>query len=201
MTDHGQRYSKVAAALHWAMAILIIANILIGLGFPDPLPGQKYSPKPLLPLHITIGMMLVILSFVRVGWRLTHQPPPHPPGMRKWEVTAASITHWAIYFMIVAMPLSGWLILSSHKRTTFLRGVAKEPWPRVPFLNRLSESVLHTWHENWVTVHVFLTEYLMVALLALHVGAVIKHHLIDRDPVLMRMIPWRRAATPEEPLP
>lgn len=191
-------YGRVAVSFHWIIAILIITNILIGLDFPDPLPGQKIAGKPLLGLHISIGLLVLVLSVARLGWRLLHRSPPHDPAMKRGEVLAAGATHLLFYIMMIGIPLTGWLIMSAHKMPKSkldLFGVV--PWPHFP-IQFLSPTTLDGIHGLVTDMHGIMGTWLLPALLALHVGAVIKHHLIDHDPILWRMLPLRRYSQPSE---
>ena len=184
------RYGKVAALLHWTIAILIIVNVLIGWDFPDPLPGQRFSPKPLLPLHVSLGLLVMILSIVRLGWRLSHRAPPMPGSMPRWERRAAHLAHLAFYGLMIGMPFTGWLVLSAHKvHKNSLSVFSVIPWPHFPGFTILPEDLVHTLHDLAVDVHALLSLWLFPAMLALHIGAVVKHHLVDKDPVLLRMMP------------
>lgn len=184
------RYSGVAIALHWAIAVLILINVAIGIDFADPAPGQSFVPRPLMPLHITIGIAVLLLSLARLGWRLTHAPPPHAPGMRGWEKTLASAAHWLFYGLIVGMPLTGWLVLSAVPRTDWLPGVIGFQWPRVPFMHAMEPAQMKLVHDLLAELHIFLATWIFLALLALHVAAIVKHHVFDRDPVIRRMWPF-----------
>lgn len=192
MAAMNERYSGVAMALHWAVAILVLANLAIGLDFPEPAPGQSFAPKPLMPLHITIGISVLLLSIARLAWRLTHTPPPHAPGMRQWEKTLASAAHWLFYGLIVGIPLTGWLVLSASSRTDWLKGVFGFQWPRVPFMHAVAPTQMQAVHDLLAQLHVFLATWILISMLALHLGAIIKHHVFDKDPIIRRMWPFMK---------
>jgi cytochrome b561 len=182
------RYGNVAVLLHWLIALFIIANVIIGLDFPHPEPGNPFPTKPLLPLHISLGLSVLVLSVLRLLWRLAHKPPPHPPTMKRWEIRLAGLTHIVFYALILAMPLTGWAILSAWviPRPLSVFGI---PVPALPINGGLNEQQLTVLHDQIVVVHELLTLYVLEGLLLLHVGAVIKHHLFDKDPTLKRMLP------------
>jgi cytochrome b561 len=186
--DGNNRYGNVAVFLHWIIALFIIANVYIGLDFPQREPGGPFPPKPLLPLHISLGLSVLVLSVVRLLWRLAHKPPPHPPTMKGWEIKLAGVAHVAFYFLIIAMPMSGWAILSAHVNARWL-SLFGIPVPPLPVGGGMSEAEVEVLHDQFVEVHEILTLYVLVALLALHVGAVLKHHLFDKDPTIKRMLP------------
>jgi cytochrome b561 len=185
---HGARYGNVAVLLHWIVAVLILANVAIGLDFPHHEPGQPFPPKPLLPLHISLGLSVLVLSIVRLLWRLAHRPPPHPSRMKRWEVLLANIAHAAFYALIVAMPLSGWAVLSAHQNAKWL-SLFGIPWPPLPIAGDLSREAVDATHDLFVDVHSWLSVQISMVMLALHVGAVVKHHVFDNEPALKRMTP------------
>ncbi|NOW44731.1 cytochrome b561 [Novosphingobium sp. SG751A] len=185
-------YSYGAIGLHWLMAVILLANIIIGWTFPEAMPGQKYSPKPLLPLHISLGLSALILIVPRIMWRITHRPPPHNPAMATWERIAASLGHMGLYALMLAVPFSGWLVLSAHKvQKSKLMFFGLFEFPHFPVFPSLPPADVLWWHDTMVTVHGVLASWVLPVLITLHVGAVVKHHLVDRDPVLRRMWPER----------
>jgi len=170
------RYSTGAIWFHWTIALLVLVNLFIGLFHESLLDGFDGA----MPLHKSIGLLVLVLTIGRLGWRLAHQPPALPPGMPGWEKTAAHAMHWTLYALLLIMPLTGW-IMSSHTRV---------PHPiwffglfQVPFLpvTRGAAGVAHESHE--------LLGYLMTALVVLHIAAALRHHLILRNSVLLRMFP------------
>lgn len=108
----GARYTRGAVLLHWAIAVLILFNLAaFAYAAHDFDPGAR---KILMPMHVSAGMTVLLLTAVRIVWRLLHQPPPHPPSFAKWEDRLATLTHFALYAAMVLMPLTGWMIISSH---------------------------------------------------------------------------------------
>ncbi len=105
------RYSRVAIALHWMIAALIAFNLGLGffmLGFPLPLAFLVGG------IHVSSGITVLALTIVRIVWRLTHAPPPHPAGLRPWERHTAAIVHFLLYLAMVLMPVTGWSMMSAH---------------------------------------------------------------------------------------
>lgn len=152
-------------------------------------------------LHKSLGLTVLLLSLLRLAWRFLYPPPPLPPQMAPWETALAAVTHWLFYGLMIAMPLSGWLYVSLQ-----WRGDAPFNIPtlwfglfEVPHLFGLSaaDSALREQAAALAfSVHGAMALGL-VLLLALHVGAALKHHLVDRDGVLARMLPW--LAAPPQP--
>ncbi len=188
-------YSAVAIVFHWLIAALILTNIGLAWYF-----GTLKGPAEVAPLavHKSIGITVLLLSVLRIGWRFTSRPPPLPGTMRGWERGAAKITHVVFYVIMLGMPLSGWAMVSASPlirlHPTVLYGVI--PWPAVPYPG-LDSDQLHDVRHLAGATHSALA-LLAYATIALHVAAALKHAVIDRDDVLGRMIPFLRArgATP-----
>ena len=170
-------YSPTARVLHWGMALLIIG--LLGLGFymkdlplsPDKL--QLYS------WHKWAGVTAFLLALARVGWRTVHRPPPLPESMPAVARIAAGAAHLLLYLLMLAIPLSGWLMSSAKGFQTVWFGVL--PLPDLIAKDRELGEALARLHGA--------LNLALVALLAAHVGAVLKHRFVDRDDVLARMLP------------
>ena len=177
-------YTSVAKFLHWLIAICIIAMLAIGW-IMGSLPNgpDKFA---LFQLHKSIGITILFLSLFRLGWRLTHKAPPLPAAMPRWEKMAAETAHVFFYIIIIGMPLTGWVIISTSplNMPTLLYGFI--PWPQLPFLPNLENKrdIRHLFGN----IHGLLA-YFTAALIVLHIGAAWKHHLFNRDDVLTRMAP------------
>ncbi len=183
MNDNSFDYNRVAKFLHWLLALAIIG--MIGLGWymtnaaeHDPNRGQWFQ------LHKSIGITILLLSLFRLAWRLMHKPPPLPAIMPDWEKFAAHAVHILFYILIIGIPLTGWIIVSCSPIPTVLYDII--PWPHLPILPDLENKrdIGHTFGR----LHGLLA-YLIAGLLVLHIGAAWKHHLINRDDVLLRMAP------------
>ena len=129
------RYGTVAMTLHWLIALLIIANICIGLYFAD-LPHSDPSKLSLAQLHKSIGLTVLMLSLARVAWRLINPVPPLPRGMNPALRFFARATHVLLYVLIIAIPLTGWMLVSASPLgalvPTMYFGLFQ--WPHIPFL-------------------------------------------------------------------
>lgn len=168
--DH---YSSVAVFLHWSIALLIISNIGLGLMMGAHIRG-------VFPYHMSIGLTVLLLSLVRLGWRLTHPWLPLPPGMPTWERVLSRFTHVAFYVAIIVIPLLGWLTVSAGTRggPAFF-GI---PIPRLP----VAQS--RELHEQLGDTHVWLV-WATVALVVLHIAGALKHTYVQKHHDLARMIP------------
>lgn len=188
MNAESTRYSGVAIALHWLMALLILGLIGVGVWMSD----LKPSPRTIqiYTWHKWIGLTVLLLALARVLWRVYRRPPPAPAGLPRWQALAASGTHGALYLLMFAMPLTGWLQNSAAGFPLTWFGLFK-----VPALIERNRDAFQWWQDAHETL-----AWLLMALIALHAAAAIKHHLIDRDEVLRRMLPLaaRRSAAPQE---
>ena len=171
------RYTTSAVALHWILAILIVANLAFGLYTVNlPLSPQKLK---LFSYHKWIGVTVLLLSAARLLWRATHAAPALPATMKPWEVRLAHVSHVLLYVLFFAAPLTGWLFSSAAGFQTVYLGVL--PIPDLLSKNKELADVLRFMH-RWIN-------YTMAAVIVLHIAAALKHHFVDRDDVLGRMLP------------
>lgn len=179
------RYSAVAIVLHWTIAALILANIGVGFvmeGLPRPM------KEVLVPLHISSGITILLLTVARVLWRLTHRPPPFSPHLAAWERAAAHTVHALLYGLMIGMPLVGWSIISAHPPRA---AGAATIWglirlPAIAPISHLDEAAQKAAHQFWVSAH-SAGGWLLCALLALHIAGALKHQWMDGHPELARM--------------
>jgi cytochrome b561 len=171
-----QRYGRAAIALHWITAILILANLTLGLSMV-PLP---ISPRKLqwYLWHKSIGITIFLLTSVRIAWRTAH-PHPAPVPMPAWQRRAAAASHALLYVLLLAIPLSGWLFSSATGVQVVYLGIFALP-DLVPKDKALGDALR--------LVHVTLNS-LLVAVVCIHVAAALKHHFVDRDNSLVRILP------------
>jgi cytochrome b561 len=170
------RYSGVAIALHWLVALLIFGALALGLYMVD----LKLSPTKLklYSWHKWLGVTIWLLVVVRLGWRLIRRPPPAPP-MPAWQRRAAAATHVLLYVLVLVIPITGWLFSSASGFPVVYFGVLQ-----LPDLVGKDKGLA----ELFQSVHAALN-YVLMAIVTVHILAALKHHLIDRDTVLHRMLP------------
>lgn len=178
MTTHA-RYDAVAIAFHWLLALAIVGAFCVGFYMAD-LPLSPTRLK-LYNWHKWTGVLILAASALRLLWRLSHQPPDAPPGPA-WQQRAAHATHWLLYALFFAVPLSGWAYSSAAGFPIVLFGVL--PLPDFVAANREFAQTIKPLHG--------LLAYTLATVVVLHVAAAIKHQFIDRDGVLDRMRPGRR---------
>lgn len=183
------RYTSVAILLHWLIAAAIIFQIILGWRMGDEPKGP--ATYAIFQLHKSIGITILLLSLARLAWRLFHKPPPHPVNQPRWETIASQVVHVAFYVIMIGLPITGWIMVSASKLNipTLLYGTI--PWPHIPGLPELAAGPKHAWHEAGEVGHGLLVK-LTYGLLALHLGAVAKHQILDRDEVLGHMAPGAR---------
>lgn len=165
------RYSRVAMLFHWTIAALVIVNLAIGL-LHDAIGGMA--------LHKAVGLTVLGLTAARLGWRLLHRAPPLPAHTPGWERAAAHATHWTLYLLMVAMPLTGWLMVSGGPMPRPISWFGLAQVPPLP-VGRAAGGFGHEAHE--------LLGWLMLALVLLHVAAALRHRVLLRDGMLARMAP------------
>lgn len=180
------RYTIVAIILHWVIALGIVVMVVMGLTMThvelDPMRlFQLYQ------LHKSIGITVLLAAVLRLLWRLTHRPPDLPDAMPRLEKTAASGAHVALYGLMVALPLSGWALVSASALAipTVLYGVV--PWPDLPILSSLADK--EPVEAALKLVHAY-GAYMLVALVGMHALAALRHHVVLRDDILTRMLPF-----------
>lgn len=173
---NARRYGPTAIALHWLMALGLLANFCLGLSMVD----MSLSPDKLrfYSWHKWTGVTLFVLAGIRLCWRLLK--PVRLDDMPYWQHIAARITHALLYLLMFCIPLSGWIMSSAKGVPTVYLGL----WQLPDLVHR--DPALG---ETLASIHTSLN-MLLAALVVLHLLAALKHHVIDKDDVLSRMLPW-----------
>ena len=180
VSDPSARYSGIAIALHWLAVLLIACNLALGVSMVDlPFSPQKFR---LYGWHKWIGITVFLLATLRLAWRRVRPPPP-PVAMPDWQRRLAAATHWALYALMLAIPLSGWVYSSATGVSVVYLGLV--PLPDLVSKDKALAAALKI-------VHVTLN-FTLVFLVTMHLGAALKHHFVDRDGVLARMLPFLRS--------
>jgi cytochrome b561 len=186
MTSLKDRYSAVAIALHWTIALLILGNIGIAWYF-NTLHGM--AKLPMIALHQSLGLSVLVLSVARLAWRLA-VPPPLPAYVRGWERWLAIAVHVGFYVIMIGLPLTGWAMRSAsplhHILPIKLFALA---WPAIGPLASLPADQAKSAEQLFEAAHGLLGK-LAYALIVLHAAGALKHQFISRDDVVARMIPF-----------
>lgn len=171
-------YTRTAVALHWLVAVGICAAFPLGVYMHElPLSPKKLQ---LYSYHKWLGISILLVAALRILWRLGHRPPPLVAGMARWQQVAAHGIHHALYLLILAVPLSGWLMSSALGFKVVWFGVL--PLPDLVAKNKELGELLKTVHQS--------LNFTLLALVVLHAAAALKHHFGDRDDTLARMLPF-----------
>lgn len=188
-----ERYDAVAVVLHWTMALGIFALMVIGLAMKHAgLPKMRVIQ--LFQLHKSIGIVILLLAVARLAWRLVRPAPPLPDALSALERKAAHAGHFALYLLMLALPLSGWAVVSTSPLDipTVLFGVM--PWPHISFLADLPDkapvnAVSEALHKYGA--------YALIAVVAGHIAAALRH-AFKGDVPLSRMSPFAPAGEKEK---
>lgn len=175
-------WGPVSQALHWLIVLLVLALAIVGLTMVELPKTPKYFW--VYTLHKSVGVTVLALVLLRIGWRLYAGAPKPVPGTPRWQERVASLTHWALYALVLAMPVSGWLFDSASGLRPFrLFGLVEMPKLVAP--DEAIRDVARDAHE--------LLFWVLVALVAVHAAAAFHHHVFRQDATLLRMLPRRRA--------
>jgi len=183
-----KRYGAGAMALHWIIAALIIVQLCLGWYMNEVLPDHSPAQDRVQDIHVTVGLSILILVLVRIGWRLAHRPPPLPAGMPLWERGLAHTVHLLFYLLMLALPLTGWALVSVRHEDIPFYGLA---WPAMPVLDHLAKPEAHALGRELKHIHVFILIWIVLINLALHLAGAVKHQF-DGRPALWRMLPLLR---------
>ena len=175
-----ERYSVPAIGLHWILFLIIAASWALGFYTAD----LPFSPQKLkyVSWHKWAGVTIFVLAALRLAWRLAHPPPPLP-SMPAWQLRGATAIHALLYAFMLVIPITGWLFSSASGVPTVWFGL----WqlPDLVDRNKAAADLLRTVHAtlNWT----------FAAIVLGHVAFALKHHFVDRDDVLRRMLPFLRS--------
>ncbi len=190
LKNSAERWGPVSQAFHWLIVLLILCLAIVGLTMDELPKTPKYFW--VYTLHKSTGITVLVLVLLRLGWRLYAGTPAPVPGTPRWQERIASLTHWLLYALILAMPLSGWLYDSASGLRPF-NYFGLFPMPKLVAPDEALSELAHDAHETlfWV----------LVLLVAVHAAAAFYHHLFQRDATLARMLPrgWLSTPSPQEP--
>lgn len=175
--------------LHWLMAVMILGLLAVGTWISN-FETDLVRQFELVQTHKALGFTVFVLAVLRVGWRFANRASPALPAeMPRWQVQASHASHYALYALIFIMPLSGWLMATSSPLNdpgaypVQIRNMVFGLFEMPDLFPTGSKALSETFH----TIHM-LAGRLTALILLVHAGAALKHHYIDRDTVLRRMI-------------
>ena len=176
-TTASPRYTKVAIWLHWAIGLAVIVNIGLAMLTEGM---SRDAHRAAMDVHKALGITILGLTIARLLWRIGHRAPPLPDGIAVWEAWGSRVVHFLFYALLLFLPLSGWIWMSAAGRPIDFFGLASIPTIVAP--DKSLADVMHERHE--------LLGLTMLALVTIHVLAVLKHQLWDRSRPLSRMNPF-----------
>ncbi|MDP9012284.1 MAG: cytochrome b [Pseudomonadota bacterium] len=192
LENSSTRYGTIARTFHWLIAGLVVAQFVLA-PIPENLPPGMHVEPPfgldtagVLARHKSFGMTVLLLMFVRLFWRRKSPPPALPATMRPLQRRLAHISHVAFYIILLAMPLSGWLMVQAKGSSASWFGLWT--WPTLLAKSDAAFRAFSLTHEILSRALFFLA--------LLHIAAALKHHFWDRDGVLVRMLPFGRSRAP-----
>lgn len=183
-----RRYSALSMFLHWTIAALILIQIGLGWWFNEVLPDHSPAQDQMQDLHVSLGLTTLVLVLVRIVTRLAVPVPELPRDFAPWENLLARTVHVLFYVLMLALPLTGWLMLTVRREPIHWFGI---PWPYLPGLASVSGRAHKAFGHAVKHFHVFTLIWIAWAMIALHVAGALKHQF-DGHPVLWRMLPFGR---------
>ena len=174
-------WGSLAQMFHWILALMIIG--LGAVGWIMTAMATSPDKIKIYALHKSFGLTVLALALLRIVWRAVDRRPLDSPTMPSWQIAAARLVHIALYALMLAMPLSGWLFNSAANFPLQWFGLVS-----IPSLTGGADLALKGLAR---AAHYWLFWVLAVAFIA-HVAGALKHHFVDRDDVLARMLPWLR---------
>ena len=177
-------YTRTAIALHWLTALLIFATFPLGVYMSD----LALSPFKLrlVSYHKWIGVTIFLLTVARLAWRAAHIPPPLPGTIPLWQQRAAHGLHFVLYLLLLVAPISGWLMSSAKGVPVVYLGLVR--LPDLVAKDKVLGDLLEEVHEVLV--------FGLLLLVGMHTAAALKHHFIEHDATLRRMLPFLKERKP-----
>jgi cytochrome b561 len=185
LLSDSRRYGVVAAALHWVIAGAVIFMLWFGRYMTD-LPKGSFERLQAIQLHRAIGITILLLTLVRIGWRLHNRGPNPMPSLKGWELWLMKTVHYWFYILLLAIPLTGWISTSTGELRVPISFFGWFHWPFFP-----GSASNHAANEVFTEGHEFLGN-VMIGLIALHILGALRHTFVLRDRLLKRMLPWAK---------
>lgn len=170
-------YDPVARIAHWLTVLLVVAQFVLGWTMPDIHRGTE--PVGLIAWHLVLGSTLLVVVVFRLAWRLAHRPPAPPVGLPLWQKRTATITHAALYVLLLLVPITGWA--SASARVWVVRAFGLLPFPQILAPHARIGFELGN-------IHGGILAWGLLAIVSLHILAALYHRFVLRDTVLSRML-------------
>ena len=181
MKNTETQYGPLAKGFHWIVAALIFFQIPLAWVMTElPKGPQKLE---YFALHKSLGFTVFALVALRAVWRLISPPPPLPPAMPRWQKLAAHGTHAVLYFCLLVMPITGWIVVSTVNSPVSYFGLFTLPNIVAP--NRELHEIFEEVHEGFAIA--------LITAFSLHIIGALYHHYVQKDVILRRMIPFIKA--------
>lgn len=174
-----ENYGSIAKLFHWIIALLVITLLTVGFIMGN-LSEELAIRGSIYTVHKLLGLLVWGLMLFRLAWSLINPKPLLPKKAPRWEKWAVYFVHGSLYVVLLAMPLSGWIMSTAADHAPHL-GSLSLPLPGIPISKTLAQ--------NAGAAHEFLA-WVLIALVIIHIVAALKHYWIDRDKVLQRML-WQ----------
>jgi len=178
LRNTNERWGLVQQTLHWLIVALVVAQLLVGMTLGDTSADDPLW-QSLFPVHATIGLSILIVMLVRLGWRALNPVPVLPDSLKPWQKTLAHANHWLLYILLIGLPIGGYLMVSAYGQPVPFFG-AELP-PIIPKNQGLADTIK--------TLH-SLGAAIIVVLVALHIAGALRHGYMLKDGVLRRMAPF-----------
>lgn len=169
-------YGSLTKSLHWLIFLFIVSLIPIGFFMGDiPVRSIKFQ---VYNLHKLFGLLVLLLMIVRLAWRWQNVSPQSPLGVPRWQQKLATCVHYLLYALLIAMPVSGWVMATAAGHYPHLWSL------QLPLLGLSKNKLIATIAAN---IHQILA-WTIIVTVSLHILAAIKHHFIDKNEVLTRIL-------------
>ncbi len=179
LTNDSSRYGVIAQLFHWIIVALIVTQFVLANKAGNlPVGAAKLAT---LAYHKSVGITILGLAILRLTWRLIGTTPALPPTTARWQAIAAHVSHFLLYGLLLVIPVLGWLTSSARNFPVSWFGLVTLPDFIEP--SKAAYEALHDAHEAAAKT--------LFVIALVHIAAALKHHFIDRDNVLRRMLPMR----------
>jgi cytochrome b561 len=181
------RYGTVAMAFHWTIAALVVINIILGIWFANFIERGDPMLRTVVGFHESIGATVLVLSILRLCWRLMNPIPALPADFSPAKRAFAHGTHYALYALMILVPLAGWSLASVPARPLVLFGSV--PWPKIFLFSDLAPDAAKAAAATLASTHIILAALLFLLAVGHASAAIFYHYTIRKDQILQRMVP------------